>query len=168
MGAGLEELVNLKVEDVDFENNKIHIEGKHERIITVEQDTIDSIQDAIEERFYVRRNETNGDSNMLLNITPYVLRPIVRKNSKTKINPMVIRNRISNIAELYSNPYITPTNIQRSGMIYYIKKMMEEKGYKSFKEVESKDFEPILYRYGYDYAPENVFKIRLRFKDYID
>lgn len=168
MGEGLEELVNLKIEDVDFENNRIHIEGKHERIITVEQDTIDSIQDAIEERFYIRKNETNGDSNMLLNITPYVIRPVVRKITDKKVKPGVIRNRIMRIAELYDNPYITPTNIQRSGMIYYIKKMMQEKGYKTFKEVESGDLKPILIRYGYDYTPQNVFKIRLRFKDYID
>ncbi|WP_434579212.1 phage lytic cycle repressor MrpR family protein [Thermoanaerobacterium thermosaccharolyticum] len=168
MGENLEELVNLKVEDVDFENNRIHIEGKHERIMTVERDTINSIQDAIEEKYYIRRNETIADSNMPLKITPYVLRPIVRKNSKTKINPIAIRNRVTHIAELYNNPYVTPTNIQRSGMMYYIKKMMEEKGYKTFKDVESKDLEPILKRYGYDYTPQNVFKIRLRLKDYID
>lgn len=168
MGENLNELVNLKISDVDFENNKIRISGKHKRVITVESDTIASIQDAIEERYYIRRSNIGADSNMLLNETSYVLRPVVRKISEEKIKPNVIRSRVMRIAELYNNPYITPTNIQRSGMIYYIKKMMQEKGYKTFEEMKSRDFEPILMRYGYEYTPQNVFKIRFRFKDYID
>jgi len=159
-----DEIRNLKIEDVDFNNNEIHISGKRERIIKVEIETIESIKDAIEEKYYI---ENSLEQKELLN-TPYVVRPIKDKKTNKKLTSIAIKNRINRISSLYENPYITPINIYKSGMIYYIKKIMQNKRFEKFNEVPSYMLRPILERYGIRYTSQNITKMRRQLKNYID
>lgn len=159
-----DEIRNLKIEDVDFNNNEIHISGKRERIIKVEIETIESIKDAIEEKYYI---ENSLEQKELLN-TPYVVRPIKDKKTNKKLTSIAIKNRINRISSLYENPYITPINIYKSGIIYYIKKIMQNKRFEKFNEVPSYMLRPILERYGIRYTSQNITKMRRQLKNYID
>ncbi|WP_096232400.1 hypothetical protein [Thermoanaerobacterium sp. RBIITD] len=67
MGGNLDELVNLKIEDINFYYNTIYVSGYHKRII----ETITSIYNAIKEIFYIRKSQVGTESKMLPLITPF-------------------------------------------------------------------------------------------------
>lgn len=169
MGENLEELINLRVDDCNLDDNILTLRRNDgsTRQIEIANDTAQLIYKAINQIEYYRVSDTmNGV--FILQRTPYVLRPITSEKVKDdKVSHQIIRNRIKKIAELYGNPYLNPKNIFRSGMIHYIKEYMKKHGVRSFADLEYQDMAQILERFGIEPSPQSVYLYRVRLREYI-
>lgn len=135
-GEGCAELINLKREDVDFENNVLHLQDADgsTRELNVSSRCISLIEEALEQDEYIK---LNGEMEEIKNIRPYtdlvnnnyVLRSSITKTDSYKaIHKHTIYRRIKTIKDLYDSPYLTVKNIAKSGMIWLGKNFLESDG----------------------------------------
>lgn len=129
MGKGYSDLINLKVSDLDFKNNTIHLKNKKIFMSDKLKEILEQLinEDSI---FCVDRWGSKID---LLNMdSEYVLKPTYRylelksikkkiedgEYDSEKISAQVLSNRVFKILKKYINaPYLTLQNIFKSGII---------------------------------------------------
>jgi hypothetical protein len=157
-GKEMSELRNLKVNDVNFHENKLRLtdETGYVRELIVDDITIKYIDLAINQRTYIKNNgnispksRNKGDQTLIVN--DYVIRPVFTrvKNQNAPVTAPVLQTRIKNIKknlsylDIEAVKYLTPKNISRSGMIYYAKKLIDRDG--GF--IADKHYEEIMERF---------------------
>ncbi|MDD4779157.1 MAG: hypothetical protein PHT02_00940 [Tissierellia bacterium] len=165
----LEELVNLKIEDCNFDTNEVILtrnNGKT-RIIAVSDKTMEALKDANAQEIYIRKNGEIDDwtkekknNKMNLHKTGYIFKPTA-KSDFGQITAKALVQRISMIKQLYGNPFITVTNLWLSGMAEYGRKIKTEKG----RELEKEDYKEICRRFGHNEVYWS--KIKGKIKNYI-
>lgn len=129
-GERLSEIVNLKKEDIDYNNNKLKlIDDKDQvRYKKVSEETINILNEASNQTDYLVIVETRSlEFTKPLQDTNYIIRTTSTKdNSPAKYRTLLAKLR--SIKNELGNPYLTVTSIWESGMINYAKEMMKEKG----------------------------------------
>lgn len=155
-GNTLEELVNLKVQDVRWNEKILYLinnDGEL-RYIDVDDYTIDLIKRTINKGFYFFKNGLKGKRNELgvyeksekgsiINESEYVFR-VPGKNKFGKTDHQFFEGRIQRIQTWLEKPYLTISNLYFSAMIDYAKKLKEEKG-----ELTKEDYIKINERFQY-------------------
>ncbi|SNS86519.1 hypothetical protein SAMN05444672_10327 [Bacillus sp. OK838] len=126
------ELVNLKIQHVDFDNNIINIpqlvdpdtgEILPAREVPISESTVRMIRRAMDfSEKYISVNGTTARKYKIAE-SDYVLRGL-RDNYQIKWEN--VAQRILRIADISSYPYLNATNIAYSGQIHYANKLMEE------------------------------------------
>lgn len=131
-GFQLSEICNLRFSDVNWNNNilKLRDDKLGERELTVSDRCISIIKSAYNQEVYLKNNgeSTARNPEAMLQETDYIV-----KNIQTSLNKNVhgidrhtLYRRISVLSEAYELPYLTPKNVEKSGMI--------KMGYDLYKE----------------------------------
>lgn len=153
-GKFLSEIVNLTVNDVDFENNTLTLtnHNKNKRKLVVPQYVMNLIGGAINEKIYLKNN---GDISHLskapkefeLNVNNYVLRSRnTKKSSNSSMGISTIRARINLIQEHVDHIAFTATNIRRSGQLYMAWKLFKRDG-----KLDREQYDEIATRFNSEY-----------------
>jgi site-specific recombinase XerD len=173
-GEQCHEIVNLKIQDCNFQTNELTLTSHEDtkRTITVTNFTMELIQDAYNEKQYVKNN---GDEGMGIMTSPvykiqpneYILR-ISARDEQGAINPCNIIARINRIKSFYGNLYLTATNLWISGMIHHCIEILKEK-YKetevnidNIKQLTKEDYLTVNKKFGY--ADVYWYKIKEKFE----
>lgn len=145
-GKQLSEIRNLKIEDVDFKDKKLRLINTlkadnnglplkyTERIIDVDERTLNLIEGAIDQKIYLKRNgevaPTEND-----NVRPftdlvknnYVIRSSITKtdNFNYPADKFVIYRRLAMLEDVLGIDKFNAKFIQQSGMLYYAKNLIE-------------------------------------------
>lgn len=151
LGAGgrqMSEIRNMKKGDVDRKNKRVRLvntlkEDKNglpvkstERWIDIEDEhTFDLIEGAISKKTYMKRNGEVGEGNQTRSIgeldlvrNDYVVRSSITKteNFDYPVDKFVVYRRIQMIGEVFGIEDFTAKHIQRSGMIHYGSKLIQD------------------------------------------
>lgn len=162
-GADLEELINLKKDDINEEEGTITLTTKDQkRTININKEWFEFINYAINEEIYIKNNGQDLDdlkySEVKLVDSEYVLRPIERGYAGQKITSGTIRQRIKKIREFWGNEYINPTSILNSGIIEFTKKYISDNNKNNVYELTTEDFKYITNRFGKKEARSHATK----------
>jgi len=163
-GCTSEEIINLRMSDVDEENKMITLtqNDRKTRELEVETSTIELIKDAYNQKIYV---ENNGEmsNNLRLSkpreivinrVEDYILR-IPSKDKFLKFTSNLITSRMSRMQKYLDSPYLTITTLYQSGMIQSAMDIYKEKC-----EVDKDDYKNICIRYNYgEDVPEKYWHI---------
>jgi len=155
-GNTLEEMVNLKVEDVDYTQKVLHLtrnDGEL-RYSDVDDYTLDLLKKTIDSSFYLFNNglktkpNENGvyektDKGFPINPTEYIFR-VPGKNKFKQVDYQFIASRIQKIQVWLEKPYLTISNLYFSALISYAKELKEEKG-----ELTKEDYIRINERFNF-------------------
>jgi len=175
-GNTLEELVNLREKDIEWEKKRLHLTKNNgeERWIEVDDYTLDLLKKTINQDFYISNNglktKPNDDGvyerterGRMINKTEYVFR-IPGKNKHGKVEYQFFASRIQRIQKWLGKPYISISNLYFSAIIEYSKKLKEEKG-----ELIREDYISINQRFEFGEDGEKyVFKTRELVESYLD
>ena len=172
-GVALEEVGRLKPTDCNLNTGEITLTrtdketGKliNRTIQIDDRRVLDTLEDAIKQKVYDKNNGLNEDlltPRFDLSNSEYLFK-ISGRDDNSPIKPMNINNRIRKIALLYDNPFLNPVNIWISGQIDYGKRLMKEL---NLKELETKHYEMINDRYGYD--KEYWYNTKRRISSYME
>ena len=171
-GCTSEEIINLRMSDVDEENKMITLtqNDSKTRELEVETSTIELIKDAYNQKIYV---ENNGEmsNNLRLSkpreitinrVEDYVL-CVPRLKKFQKFTSNLITSRMSRMQKYLDNPYLTVSAIYMSGMVQLAIDVYKEKG-----EVEKDDYIDICFRFNYGGdIPEKYWHIlKAQFEQY--
>jgi len=170
----LEEIINLRMSDVDEENKMVTLtqnNGKH-RILEVGTFTIELIKDVYEQKIYVENNgeETNNPRlskprEIKINkVEDFVLRvPGLKKF--TQITPNLLNSRMRRLQKYLDNNYISFTSIFMSGQLNMAMDIYKEKG-----EILKEDYIKICnrYNYGEDNPEKYWFNVKSLFTQYLE
>lgn len=148
IGAGgkqMSEIRNLKKGDVDKARKRIKLvntlkEDENglpikftERWIDVDDYTLELIEGAIEQKTYLKRNGKMEENVHVRNYTDLVSNDYVVRSSITKTeisncpaNRFVVYRRVQMLAEVFGIEDFTSKLIQRSGMVYYGDKLIQD------------------------------------------
>jgi integrase len=161
LGFELSEVANLKISDVDFDNNKVTLHDDSEkkevkeRVLEVSKGTMDLIKGSIKETIYIKKNNEMDDSNPRIKTqielvdSEYVIRPTKNRNTDNegKCSRATLYNRIRVIRESKAlkdaNMKWTTKQIQRSGMLFQALKILQTKD-----KLERSDYRKIAERFG--------------------
>jgi len=163
-GCTSEEIINLRMSDVDEENKMITLTQNDKKIreLEVEISTIELIKDVYAQKIYV---ENNGEmsNNLRLSkpreivinrVEDYILR-IPSKDKFLKFTSNLITSRMSRMQKYLDSPYLTITTLYQSGMIQSAMDIYKEKG-----EVDKDDYIDICFRFNYgEDEPEKYWHI---------
>ncbi|MGF9908763.1 hypothetical protein [Brevibacillus porteri] len=141
-GAGgkvVSELRNLRPRDVNYDEKSITLtnEKGEQRLVKVEDQTIQLVREASSQQEYYKRNghvspnARNTKETSELIDTGYVIKPAKTKVVHVEqVNTHVIYTRLSGISDEDSLniPNFTVKNIQRSGMVYMAKQILDRDG----------------------------------------
>ena len=155
-GNTLEELINLKVEDVKWDKKMLYLinnDGEL-RYVYVDDYTLDLIKRTINKSFYYFNNGFNKKKNehgeydktekgFIINPTEYVFR-VPGRNKFGKTDHQLFANRMQKMQRYLEKPYLTVSNLYFSAMIDYAKKLKEEKG-----ELTKEDYIRINERFNF-------------------
>lgn len=174
LGLTIEELINLKMEDLDFETNKLRLNSG--RVIIVDAlfkhlmiETDDQIQyfaDGIEKESRVKAYDYASSE--------YVIKSCGKKTSGT-VSPQYITNRMKTIKEQSENEFMSVSTLYKNGMINYIKEQYAKKDI-DLKTAITHPIDGKKYTYDKEtqqYINEFGSKMTIRFlrmeiKDYLD
>ena len=174
-GNTLEELINLKVQDVKFNEHLIYLinnDGEL-RYLNVDNFTLDLIQKTIETGYYIFGNGLKGKPNkegvyektekgFPINSTEYVFRT-PGKNKFGKTDYQLFANRIQRIQKWIEKPYLTISNLYFSALISYAKKLKLAKG-----ELTKNDYININERFQFgDTGEKYIYKTREIVESYL-
>jgi len=166
-----EELINLKRENIDLENQEIHlpqriIKGRNgeediiipERTIKISTNTAILVKNAMNDEFYY---SIKGDTVRRYKLTDseYVLRG-TRGNKQIRWEN--INQRILRIAEINGYDYLTARTIAYSGQLYYAKQLLDQG--MNIDDVVQK----IIYRYGINNNTSSQFYLKNRINKYLN
>ena len=163
-GCTSEEIINLRMSDVDEENKTITLtqNDRKTRELEVSASTIELIKDVYAQKIYV---ENNGEmsNNLRLSkpreivinrVEDYILR-IPSKDKFLKFTSNLITSRMSRMQKYLDSPYLTITTLYQSGMIQSAMDIYKEKG-----EVDKDDYIDICFRFNYgEDEPEKYWHI---------
>ena len=118
------EILNLKKDDIDWENGILHLrdDRKGERELVLPEESREKIlrllRQALNETEYQKRNGESKALNPILKLieSDHVVRNAVTRTEGSADEHLVYR-RITTIKEIFNFPFINPINIERSGMI---------------------------------------------------
>lgn len=169
----LEEVINLKIDDVDVENNMLKLTHNNGdiRFLEVETSTVKLIQETFEQGFYVENNGeiTNNPRvpnprKTIVNEFDNLVFRIPGKNKYNKFNPNLLNSRMKKIQKILDNMYITYTSLYMSGMIDMAMNMLKEK-----ECLKKEDYIFICNRYAYGSEPEKYwFQIKALIEEYLE
>lgn len=149
-GRQLSEIRNLKIGDVDRENKRLKLTNTlkedenglptkfTERYLDIDVDdehTFDLIEGAFKINTYMKRNgevseggESRSIGNLELVRNDFIVRSSITKtdNYSYPVDKFVIYRRVAMISEVFGINDLTTKLIQRSGMIYYANKLIQE------------------------------------------
>jgi integrase len=155
-----EELINLTIDDVDFENHILTVTNNDDeiRIVRVDEYTIELIKEAIKQETYMCNNGTGTIKVMPINDSEYIFRT-PGKNKFGKVDQQLFTRRMQSFQEWLEKPYLTISNLWFSSIIDYAKKIKEEKG-----EVTREDYIRIneIFRYGENREQQTLYWIKTR------
>ena len=173
-GIKVEELVNLRINDLDFENNKvklftgreIEVDTLFKHLMIEANDQVQYFADGIELEDKLKRF-TYGQSE-------YVIKKCGVKECDA-VRPLYISFRMSVIKEQMENEFISISTLYKNGLINYIKEQFAKRNI-SLKDAILHEKTGRLYTYNedlqqciYDFGSKMAAKIlRLEIKDYID
>jgi len=162
----LEEIINLSIDDVDFDNNIIKLKQNNGdiRTIKVESSTVELIKNTYEQEIYIENNGeiTNNPriseprKSIINHVENFVFR-IPGKKKFEKFHSSLFNSRITRIKGWVENSYLTVTTIYESGMIQMVMDIYHKKG-----EVTKEDYINICDRFNYSYP----FKLKEKFVQY--
>lgn len=157
-GYQASEISNLKIEDLTEENNsyklKLKCDRHGERIIKPSNFLVSLIIQANREESYLKKNGISDSKSPYAELIEngYVVKPakIGRRRASedselNKIDKHNIYRRIKMIKEIFELKSLTPKNIERSGMLYEMKKMIGNEK----RELMTNEIEHILNKFGY-------------------
>jgi hypothetical protein len=135
-GKNHEEILNLKNSDCNFEKNELLLtkNNGNTRVLTMPEDTMAIIREAIESKTYYRGNRrTEKDHIKISSIvnSDYVIRPISVEGSGIVMTPQLVNQRIRAIGKLFVYKklrYLKPKSIMMSGFFNYLKERENELG----------------------------------------
>lgn len=147
-GKQMSEIRNLKKEDIDRKNKKIRLVNTLKadenglplkfgvRWLEIDDEhTFDLIEGAINQKTYLKRNGevAEGNENRSIGALELVANDYVVRASMTKtenfdypVDKFVVYRRIHMLQEVFGIEDFTAKHIQRSGMIYYGKALMQD------------------------------------------
>jgi len=156
-GNTLEELINLKVSDVNFEDKTLYLTNNDGELrpLDVDDFTLNLIKKTIDKSFYFFNNGFKGTKNehgeydktekgFQINQTEYVFR-VPGKNKFKQADHQLFANRIQRIQTWVERPYLTISAMWFSSMIDYAKSLKEAKG----EELDKKDYIRINERFQF-------------------
>lgn len=134
-GNTLEELVNLRVRDIGWDEKILVLMDNDGEVRYVEVDdyTLELIKRTINQRFYffnngfkTKKNENGifekSEKGAVINETDYVFR-VPGKNKFGKTESCFFEGRIQRIQKWLERPYLTISNLYFSGMINYAREL---------------------------------------------
>lgn len=156
-GAGMEEILYLMEEDINFDNNTITIRNKNNRnqiIRKVEDINVESIKIikfAIEQDIYIRNVAKNKNFKMDADLvkSPFVIKKIKCKgvDQLTPVSKSTLANRLDRVIQEYMRkPHMAPYDIWKSGLYERIYLLTQEKGGK--ENLLGEDYINILQSFG--------------------
>ena len=132
-GNTLEELVNLKQSDVNWEKKRLYLTKNNGEMRWIEVDdyTLNLIKKVINEDFYIANNGLKTklndegiyeetDRGRIINPSEYIFR-IPGKNKHGKVEYQFFASRIQRMQKWLGNPYISISNLYFSAIIEYAK-----------------------------------------------
>jgi integrase len=129
------EIVNLMVQDCDFDNRKILVKnenGELVREVVMSEKDMSYVKNATEELIYKKGNgKAKGKcTSRELIKNDFVLRVPVSKSHgwNSKIDAQVIDTRMKRIKEWCEKPHLSPQNIVTSRVMTYLNKIEEKSG----------------------------------------
>jgi len=149
----LEEIINLTIDDIDEENNRIKLiqNDDKNRIIDVKPSTIELIKDTYTQEFYVENNGEMTNNTRLseprkikINEVEHFVFRVPSKNKFQIFNPNILNSRMRKIQLWLDNKYLTYSSLYFSGMLNLAMDIYKEKN-----EVTKEDFIAICERYNY-------------------
>jgi len=162
-GRKLEELSNLRRQDVNFSDNIVTLrhEDGNKRVLSVSPKTIELIQDAInQKKYYFKNGEATGYLKEInLEESDYILRPAHRHDADKFLNQIGISRRIKAMAKLYGNSFITAHTLFVSGQIEYGRMLKERDG---IDELYKKHYLEICERFGLAPTQANAVKYAIQ------
>jgi len=144
-GKQMSEIRNLKIEDVDFENKRLHLVNTlkeddngfpvkfTERFLDVDDRTLELIQGAIAQKTYMKKNGEMVAQDRIRKYTDlanndYVIRASLTKIEKSlnaPVDKFVVYRRMKNMAEALGFDKLTAKYVQRSGMMYFANELIK-------------------------------------------
>ncbi|MGG1659457.1 hypothetical protein [Brevibacillus sp. NRS-1366] len=174
-GKEVSELRNLRYKDVNFEDKLVTLtnENGEQRQVKVPDQTLQLLQEAAKQLEYYKRNghiapnsrNTKGTSKLIE--TGYLIKPANTKNVHlSQVNTHVVYGRLSTISELFEIENFTVKNIQRSGMIYMAKQILDRDG----KFEDKEQYFEICEQFGVNKTVNNGYEVYSWFamKEYIN
>ncbi|EMI10194.1 site-specific integrase [Anoxybacillus gonensis] len=124
LGEGCDEMLNLSIDDVDFENNIVYIRDGEEvkRRVEISDHCLNIIEKAANEQEYLSNNNyydgsTRGKEKYELMKSDKIIRNTIAPRTKGNMTAQGIYRRIKAIKEITGYKYLSLKNIHRSGMI---------------------------------------------------
>jgi len=178
-GNTLEELVNLKVKDIDWKEKRLYLTKNNGELrwMDVDDYTLDLLKKVIDQDFYIANNGLktkpnddgvyeSTDRGRIINKTEYVFRT-PGKNKNGKVDYQFFASRIQRIQKWLGKPYISISNLYFSAIIEYAKKMKKEKGEKD--KLTRDDYISINERFEFGADGEKyLFKTRELINSYLN
>jgi len=173
-GIKVKELINLKIKDLDFENNKVKlITGREITVDTLfkhlmieANDQVQYFADGIEVEDILKRY-TYGESD-------YVIKKCGVKECDA-VRPLYISFRMRTIKDQMENEFVSLSTLYKNGLINYIKEQFAKRNISLkdaiFHEQTGKlyTYNEDLQQYIYDFGSKMQAKIlRMEVRDYID
>ena len=157
IGTDCRDLLDLKVSDIDLENNIIKIEDK---IIPIEKEFKEIIVAAINQKIYLANsNNSFGNMDFVMNEqSEYIIkvRPtVVNRFGLDALSLNALKDRIRTLSKLMGIK-INTRNLVTSGAIY---RVLKENKRNDEGRIIVKDVENTLLKYGYVLSTYRIYKI---------
>lgn len=123
-GKGNAEMLNLKIEDVDTENNVLYVRDDKEKLkrkVYVDQRCIEICLKASKEYEYEKKNgkPDPNTKSLVTNLSSnrYIIKSSITRNERLEESDShIVHRRLSNIAEIIGEPqFASPLNLVASG-----------------------------------------------------
>ena len=126
-GTACEDIVNIKMEDIDSDNCTIKLK---DRIAKVPRRLMNAIDSAKMQETYIYGNGLNIGTNdrkdmvtelISINITPYLIRPTQREYKRSgniQMSGMQLQLRTNKLFKVMGYPFVTCQNVYDSGITY--------------------------------------------------
>jgi integrase len=169
-GNTCEEIVNLRISDVNKDNNTIKVwkNNGESRVIFVDTNTVDLIQEVYDEKTYTENNGEMPENarnktpkkRVVNHVEDYVLR-IPSKDKFSKFNGQIINSRMVRIQNFVGNQFLTINNLYFSGMITMALQIYKDKG-----QLTKADYLNICSKF--DYGNGNPLKYWFNLKEIVE
>lgn len=144
-GLSIEELINIKEEDVDFKKNIIKLK---DRTVEMDEDLKNIILSTLETDVYFKSGDiTSTNSYYKFEDSPYILKvkPQKKQGYENHFKVAGIRSRIYSINNTFDNINISPKRLMTSGIMHRIHEQILAENL----DVSNKTLEYLKQKYGY-------------------
>jgi len=164
-GKDLWEIRNLSRKDIDFIGRilTLYDHDGNVRKHKVNNKTIELIQDALEQEQYVAKN---GETDKMRDLVKddHVVRPLAYRGITCPISTASIQGRLSRIAKMYGNSFITPHTLFVSGQIEYGKMLKKRDG---VEELALGHYKKICQRFSLSTNDATAYSVKYSIQKYI-